>query len=305
MSDINLAGISQASTQAGGLGGLLLAIPQSDPRQTVGIQPQRFPSWKNDSSGLNKALLFNYEGEQSSILASDVTDHFIEDNSAVQDQIAIRPVVITTQGFVGELNNIPPAPVAFLKTVAEKLTALVAYQPELTESALLAYNNAFFAYQAASHLAQVGVDVFNTINGGINQTVINGSTTSSQINNQTSALGSILGQAGLNRNSQTQQQVYFTQFYGYWQDRTLFTIQTPWAVFQDMVITQLRAIQDEETRMITTFECQFKQLRFASTLVVAPSTTNGVQGRLNQQIGDIVNRGTNKLGGEVVPFAVA
>lgn len=89
--------------------------------------------------------------------------------------------------------------------------------------------------------------------------------------------------------------------------RTLFTIQTPWAIFEDMAILNLRAIQDESTRMITDFEVSFKQINIASTALLgptlqsigraasasAPGTSQG-RGSLTPSIG--VGQGLNKMG---------
>jgi hypothetical protein len=186
---LNLSGVSQVATTAVGLGNLILVSPQN----TVGYQPQNAPSWKRNTAPQPKGILFNYEGEQNVTLTADITDHFIENNTAVQDQIAIKPIVITTQGFVGELNDIPPAALALLKTAAEKLTLISAYVPSLSTTALLAYANAFQLYQAAKSVSDSAVSTWSSINGSGGESVINGGGITRQPN-------------------QTQQQIYFQQF---------------------------------------------------------------------------------------------
>lgn len=275
MANINLSGISQAVNSALSLGNLVLVSPQS----TIGYQPQNFPSWKRDTSQLPPALLFNYEGEQTVSLTSDITDHYIEDNTAVQDQIARKPVMVTTHGFIGELNDIAPAALEPLKIIAEKLTTIPGYVPQLSTSALIAYNQAQQAYNRAVSLKNAAVGVWSSINGSTNQSVINGSSFTKGEN-------------------QTKQQVYFQQFYGYWAANSLFTVQTPWAVFQDMAIQTLRAIQDAETNMISDFEITFKQLRFASTLStdrVAHTNNLNFQSRLIAQGASVTNIGASAL----------
>jgi len=86
-------------------------------------------------------------------------------------------------------------------------------------------------------------------------------------------------------------------FYGYWQSRTLFTVQTPWAIFQDMAIQNLRAIQDDSTRMITDFEITFKMLRFAAAAVAGKDlyNTDAFQGRSYEQAQSEKNIGTSTL----------
>lgn len=286
---LNLSGLSQASTAAVTLGNLILVSPQ----KTVGYQPQNGPSWERNTAAQGKAILFNYEGEQSATLTSDITDHFIENNTSVQDQIALKPVTITTQGFVGELNDIPPGLLVPLQLAAEKLTAISAYTPALSITALLAYANAFALYQAAKSVANSAVSTWSSINGTGGESVINGGT-------QGNAQGQLAGQIP----NQTQQQIYFQQFYAYWQQRTLFTIQTPWAIFQDMAIMSLRSVQSAETRMISDFEVTFKQLRFASTqLSLDPAhDPNNFSGRAFSQGAKEVNLGVSTLEPDALPF---
>lgn len=254
----SIAALSQASTLVSSLSNLLLATPQG----TKGYQPQSAPTATGQVSPLtpSPAILFNYEGEQSLVLASDITDHFTEDNTALQDQIALKPIVINTHGFIGELNNVPPIGLAQLQIAANTLTTVGSFIPGLSSTAQLAYDMAFSAYQLAASAANSGVAAVSSIAGGA---------------------------------SQNQQQTYFQLFYGYWQTRTLFTVQTPWAIFQNMAILNCRPVQDSETRMITDFEVSFKQIQVASS-----QTTSGAkqtQGRASTQQAAAQNNGTGAI----------
>lgn len=270
---MDLSGISNFTTAATALSNLILVSPQ----KTVGYQPQNAPSFKKETSVPPPAILFNYEGEQSVALSSDITDHYIENNTAIQDQIALRPEIITTNGFIGELNDVAPAALKPIQQLAQKLVTIGAYTPQLSATAQLAYNEAFFAYQIGANLVNSAVSSWSSITGSGGQSVINGSGITPQPN-------------------QTKQQIYFQQFYGYWKNRTLFTIQTPWAIFQDMAIQSLRAVQDAETRVITDFEVTFKLMRFAATLST-PNTlnSNNFQGRGKYQSSSVVDLGTSAL----------
>lgn len=243
----SLSSLAPITTLATSLSNLILVSPSA----TNGYQPQNPPDASGNVSTANQppSLLFHYEGEQTVTLQSDITDHYIEDNTAVQDQIAIKPVKITTHGFIGELNNIPPAALALLQTAALKLTAVQAYTPALTIAAQQAYAQSFLLYQTASNAQNAAVSAWSSLSGGESggTSVISGSTFTHSVGNQ------------------NKQQVAFQQFFGYMNRRTLFTVQTPWAIFQNMAIESLRAIQDAETRVITDFELTFKGLRFAST----------------------------------------
>jgi hypothetical protein len=158
--------------------------------------------------------------------------------------------------------------------VATKLIGVGSYAPGLSATALEAYNTAFQLYQTGLATVNSATSAYLGLTGQGGETVINGSSTT-------------------RANNQNQQQKYFQQFYGYWKNRTLFTVQTPWAIFQDCAIQSLRAIQGEETNTITDFEVTFKLLRFASTLTITPGTTTAgnAYGRLQNQSSSLINLG--------------
>lgn len=267
----NLSSLTPITTTATALSNLILVTPS----QTLGYQPQNPPNADGSPSTDQRppALLFHYEGEQTVTLESDITDHYIEDNTAIQDQIALKPEVITTHGFIGELNNVTPPALQLLKALADKLTIVGAYTPALSETAQIAYAEAFLLYQVAQNAANSAVSAWSSISGSSGESVINEQGLTVQAN-------------------QNKQQTYFQQFYGYWRSRTLFTVQTPWAVFQNMAIKSLRAIQDAETRVITDFEVSFKAIRTAQT-ATTPGVPQTFQNRSNAQASGLNDIGTS------------
>ena len=250
--------LSQITNVAGALGVILVT-----PNENIGYQPQPASGQSQDPS-----LMFNYEGEQTVTLDSDITDHFVEDNTAIQDQISLKPITVTTSGYIGELNDVVPSALQSLRVVSEKLTVVGGYAPGLSTTALIAYAQAKQLYDIAASTLNSAVSAWNTITGG---------------------------------NSQTKQQAAYSQFEGYWKRRTLFTIQTPWTKYEDMAIKTLRAIQDEETRMISTFEITFKQIKFAKT--VTRTKFSSFQGRAKNQSDKVVNLGVQSLGEFPVGFS--
>lgn len=266
----NLSSLTPITTTATALSNLVLVSPQ----KTIGYQPQNAPVKNGTTSQNQPALLFHYEGEQSVTLESDITDHYIEDNTAIQDQIALRPEMVSTHGFIGELNDVAPALLAPVQAIANKLVAIGAYTPSLSTTALIAYNEAFQAYQVAANAVNSAVSAWGALTGTGGESVVGSNGISFQPN-------------------QTKQQFYFQQFYAYWRKRTLFTVQTPWAVFQNMAIKSLRAIQDAETNVITDFEVSFKMIRLASTITLSAADASILQGRLANQGASLVNQGTS------------
>lgn len=265
----NISALATVTTAATALSNLILVSPQ----KVVGYQPQNIPSQDGAPTQPPPALLFHYEGEQTAKLSSDITDHYIEDNTALQDQIALRPEEVTTHGFIGELNNVTPPPLAPVKTAANKLTIVSAYVPALSVTALLAYNLAFQLYQVSQNAQTAAVSAWASVTGQNGTSVLGLNSVSTQLN-------------------QTKQQLMFQQFYGYWRNRVLFTVQTPWAVFQNMAIKDLVAIQDDKTNVITDFNVTFKTIRIASTQVSIFDSSN-LQGRASFQSSGVTDLGTS------------
>lgn len=288
----NLSGIATLVTTLPGLSNLILVTPQS----TKGFQPLN----PNTADGLPsqaqppKAYVFDYEGEQAVALESDITDHYVENNISVADQIALKPELVNTFGYIGELNDVLPDFLAARKIAADKLLALSAYEPAKTTTALIALNRAVFAYQAGRN--------------AINALASSASSLNSLISEQ-SGQGVIGPDGFIPGGVQNKQQTAYQTWYGYWRTRTLFNVQTPWAVFQNMAIKSLRAIQDADTAVVTGFEIQFKMIRTAQSVSTSTGFANGTfrQGRAIAQSSSNTSLGTSSPAASsvTVPSAVA
>lgn len=244
-------------------------------------------------SGFNKlskgsdALLFHIDDENTATVTSDVTDHFVEDNTSIQDHVALKPEMVTVRGYIGELNDVVPGLLEGLKTVADKLTDLGPYQPEISASALIAYNEAKQAYDLALLAQSAVASAFNTISKVPGLSSLAKSTV-----NINPATGEPFA-SGFTFPTQNKQQLMFTNLYAYWAARKLFTVQTPWAIFNNMIIMSMRATQDGETDVISDFEITFKKIRLASTV-----TTTGTlisTGRAAASDAEVVNLGNQNV----------
>lgn len=268
----DLSALAPITTTATALSNLVLVSPQ----KTIGYQPQSGPS-QNTNANVQQppAFMFNYEGEQVVTLDSEITDHYVEKNTSLQDQIALKPEHYVVRGFIGELNDIAPLGLQTIEAIADKLTVIDAYTPDLSETALIAYNTAFQLYQVAQNASNAAIAAWSSVTGSGGESVIGGTGLKSQPN-------------------QTKQQLAFQQLYGYQRNRTLFTVQTPWAVFQDMALMKIKAVQDPETQVITDFELTFKLMRFADVFVTGAAVQfdiNDFQGRSADQAAGTTNLG--------------
>lgn len=275
---IDLSTLSNQMVTAQAIGNLVLAWPQKN----VGITPQS-PLF-NDPDRNKEKFLFHYEAENTVTLTSEITDNYIEDNSAVQDHISLAPELIVTNGFIGELNNVVPEELELLKTAAEKLTVISAYEPVLSISGITAYNRALQIYRAAQLAKQASTQKFASLGQKKTATVINSGQSAQDF------------AASIDFNTQNAQQVAFQKFYGYRKARMLFTVQTPWAIFEDCAIQELVATQAEDTKLISNFQITFKPLRYASTIITSAGSEEDFEPRAwNQNAPD---QGASVLGVE-------
>lgn len=190
------------------------------------------------AQGSISGFLFDVKGRDEITLASNITDHYIENNSTIQDHIAIKPITIRLNGFIGEVKNSykPNTWQNEIATYASKSTALAYLAPQLTTQAKSVYNQVERLYSLYEKANQTVTDLYDKFKG----------TASDQ--------------------TETKQQSGFQYFKKAWETRQLFTIQTPWQTLRQMAIESLRATQDDESKYITEFEITFKQINFASTL---------------------------------------
>lgn len=253
-----LSSISEITTGISSATGLLGGVP-SIVNLIVAIPQLSGYSAQTKNGGLEAPMLFHFEGEQTFSFQSEITDYSAQDNTSIQDHISLAPVEVTTKGFIGELTDVPPNRIlAIAKIAATKLTSVAGYLPSLSLTALIAYNEAAFAYAMIENTFNTAVDTFDSIaTGGA-------------------------------KAAQNKQQTFFHRIYDYWQKRRLFTIQTPWQVMPDMAIKSVRVLQEADTDSVSTFEVTFKKMNFVSSVQLSQTSDN----RQSQATAALVNGGT-------------
>lgn len=217
MSNIPLLG--QGVFTANSLSNLLLATPVN-----TGIRAQL------GNNNLDDPYLFHFEGENTMELQSEITDHYNENNESLNDDIALKPIVYRTTGFIGEVNDVIPDELEPVAQSLDKLTDIEGFVPELTVRARRQYNNAFQLYQVQEQLKNVSNSKWDSVS------------------------------------DQNKQQKAFNKFYGYWKSKTLFNVQTPWGIVKNMAIESLRPVQNDDSEEMTSFELTFKEIRFATDI---------------------------------------
>lgn len=221
-------------------------------------------------------FVFDIVTEDGAELTADITDHYVEDNSAIQDHIALKPEIVTVRGLVGEL-RLTQAQIDAIGKVVETLPL----NPDLSPS-----------YDAIGQ---------NQIDAMLKEDALspNASMTAPSLARYyqwaSGAPGSSAA-AGQGANQSTA----FGYFYQLWKSRERFTVETPWGFFTDMVIQALRATQGEESKYVSDFVLTFKHIRTVNELEFKPGQ---IAGRAGQQSAKPIS--SNVLGDTEPPSTIA
>jgi len=185
-------------------------------------------------------FVFDIEGENITEINTDITDHFVEDNSAIQDHIGVRPVEITLRSYVGELvHRLDDSTDTLLQNITQKLTVINGYLPQLADAAVQAKDilDNGFSFADVSNLSVSDITNAGTNIWGFVQNLVPPTT--------------------------RQQQAYL-YFKALAQQKLLVSVQTPFEFINNMAIKSITAVQDESTKFVSDFTIRLKQIRFAT-----------------------------------------
>jgi hypothetical protein len=188
-------------------------------------------------------FLFDVRGNDEVTLESEATDHFLEDNTAVQDHIAMRPAMITLKGYMGQVKD----------TTQNFLAGVLGNIQSLGDIGGLAPGFSQQAAQAYSKIESV----------------------TSQVNNVLSQASNIAQIFKLRSTTQTPTQMAFQFFENIRKNNILCTVETPFKVYTNMIVVRLGAIEREESNTISDFSVTFKEIRTVSAAVTPQQTASG------------------------------
>jgi hypothetical protein len=211
---------------------------------------------KNPPRGI-AGFLFDIAATDNVTHAAQITDHYVENNSSIQDHIAFDPVKITITGKIGELVYTKNQGLAFLSAAIDRLTPLGVLKPSQS-------------LQAQRYIAAV-----DQLGSAL--------TSAKKVFNDLSSIFD-------NNPAKNAQQKAFERFETYFFGRTLLTVETPWKTYDSMVIENWTADQDAESMYETNFTLTFKQVRFVGTKV----NVGKLVGRIKEQKQTAVDQGNTK-----------
>lgn len=191
------------------------------------------------SKGIS-GFLFDIPDRDSIKVDWDVTDHFTESNSFLNDHKVKKPIIITLTGFVGELVFRAPAGVeGLVQEISNRLEVVDAYLGDLTPGFV----------QDAQRVVQQAQSTISAINQTLDKAQ--------------NIIGFFEGE-GL---EETAQQKAFSELNALG-DEIILTVQTPWNFYDDMTIQSLSFTQDGESEQITDISVTLKQIRISETETV-------------------------------------
>lgn len=213
-------------------------------------------------------LMFSIIKTHRTSLNAQITDNYIENNTALQDHIAFSPIIVTLSGLVGE--NVLTSATAELQAQEQLLTAR-SYQNrilwgnsgdwwegltdpssplgnKLNTLGVLTPSSSNITQLAKNAVSQVYTSARRYI--GAFAGFFNRNTASLPISNR----GNIE-----NQKLQYAYDVLQSTFY----NRKACIIHTPWKSFQDMYIQSIEITQDDVNHIMDV-SVTFKQLKFAS-----------------------------------------
>ena len=203
----------------------------------------------------NITLFFDIIREDNVSLQSQITDNYIENNTSVQDHIALSPLVINLSGLIGDI--VYTAPTTFydaiinsinnftgntLNVTTDKLSPISALLPPLSNANQTARNAVQYvesSYRRYENIIKSGINLYS--NSGSKET----------------RLQQVYAELALLRES-----------------RALVTVKSPYSEYpyENMAIQSITMRQGEQN-YISDIEVTLKQVKFAQTQTTKPDTS--------------------------------
>ncbi len=204
-------------------------------------------------------------------MESEITDHFVDNNSILQDHIARKPVTITLNGLQGDyfysVNRIEDT----LALITPTLSLVKQFLPKLRNITMqlhLKKTSTKYTYNQKTGQLEIKIEAnkqnFNAID-----------------------MFKIFQEMYKLKSAQTRAFFFFDAM---WKSKALFSVETSWKRYDNMCIQNLIPIRDKNAD-ITEFNITFKQISRAQTKY---EDLKNAAGRTRQQLMKTQNKGTNK-----------
>lgn len=254
--------------------------------------------YSKDSFTNNLNYYFDIATEHSISLQNQITDNWVENNTAIQDNIAQSPLIITLRGLSAYKNLTYTTEEAESDLERALIEAKIRndfadYTSKLTALSVL--------YPPVSNITQLAMNVQDYIDASVNRykgIVDKFLNNNSPIDVATGSKGSI---------EETRLKEIYRKLSTLRKLNTAFLVATPYGVHENMYIQSL-LLRQGESNYVTDIELTMKQINFSDVLVTkadenvkakyakiqqAPEQNNGVSQGNNVSILKIVRSSTN------------
>jgi hypothetical protein len=182
-------------------------------------------------------FVFDVPTNENISYTADITDHYTENNSHINDHITIKPIKISLSGLIGELVYRQPEGVAaVVKDLQSRLSIVQGYAGQFTPP----------GFQEV----QQGINIVDSAVSTVNQSI-------ERIKNTIAWIQSVRGKRD------TLQQQAAEQLKSLMYTKELITVQTPWGYFDNMVIDSVSITQNEDSKLYSDITVTVKEIRFA------------------------------------------
>lgn len=215
---------------------------------------------KNRYTSDNIKLFFDTVTDDSVSFQSQITDNYVENNTAIQDHIAISPITVTLHGLCGEkVYTVEEAYNADYEMLVQqeaanelkeaeilrnrKLYELEVYVPQFSNATALAKNILDLGRATALKAMTVAGKIYDRFNPSIDQ--------------------QFTAYAGLDSNLRNAKIRTMSNYLkDAWQSRKAYVVNTPFGIYDNMYIQSVTLHQGNEN-YICELDVTLKQLRFS------------------------------------------
>lgn len=198
-------------------------------------------------------------------LDMDITDHYVESGSFINDHAVEKPIMITLTGMIGELVYSAPESgslEATLSNLSTKLGLVPAYlgpfTPGMTQKLAVVASAAAYAASQATAIEKRATNLIRYFKG--------------------------------EDSSQSLQEKAFRDLSALWKSKQVVTVQTPWGFFGNMMIKTISPKQDQQSNDYTDFSITLKEVRFVD-IKVTTFDSGAYMSAIDVQAADAANIG--------------
>lgn len=247
------------------------AIAKNVFKQTINISDAIVSIFSN--TGIAGFKFHVPENEQVK-MQSEITDHYIDTGSAVQDHIARRPIVITVRGYQGEYYYTVHPIENMISKVVPVLALVKEFKPKLdpvTERIKKRREEL-----ALIQLSKDGKKYTKTYENKI-------------LDKEFNAVDLFKLFQDLYKLKSAQTRAFYF-FQALWESEALFSVETRWKRYDNMGIQDITPLGDNNAD-ITDFSVSFKQISITTSKV---ENIKNVAGRLKEQAAKVTKKGIDK-----------